>query len=118
MTNTVVRIFSDDGVEGIGGVSNYTSYEYDRYTAETLRHMIPALIGWNPLQRETIWRSLWSRVFPLSPGALAVVDIALWDLLDKTANLPIYQLLGGARRQIRSYANTPLWRMLLPTRTL
>ncbi len=108
MTNTVVRIFTDEGVEGIGGVSNYTSYKYDRYTAETLRHMIPALIGRNPLQRETLWRNLWSRVFPLAPGALAVVDIALWDLLGKTADLPIYQLLGGARRQMRSYASTPL----------
>ena len=108
MTNTVVRIITDDGVEAVGGVSNYTSYGHDRYTAETLRHMIPALIGRNPLQRETIWRSLWSRVFPLAPGALAVVDVALWDLLGKTANLPIYQLLGGARRQMVSYASTPL----------
>ena len=45
MTNTLVRIFTDEGVEGFAGVSNYTSYDYDRYTAETLRHLIPALIG-------------------------------------------------------------------------
>ena len=108
MTNTVVRIFSDDGVEGFGGVSNYTSYAHDRYTAETLRHLVPALIGRDPLDREALWRSLWSRVFPLAPGALAVVDIALWDLLGKTSNLPIYQLLGGTRRQIPSYASTPM----------
>ena len=108
MTNTVVRIFTDDGVEGVGGVSNYTSYRHDRYTAETLRHLIPALIGRDPLEREALWRSLWSRVFPLAPGALAVLDIALWDLLGKAANLPIYQLLGGARRQIPSYASTPM----------
>ena len=98
MTNTVVRIFTDEGVEGVGGVSNYTSYRHDRYTAETLRHLVPALIGRNPMEREALWRSLWSRVFPLAPGALAVLDIALWDLMGKTANLPIYHLLGGARR--------------------
>ena len=108
MTNTVVRIRTDEGVEGVGGVSNYTSYRHDRYTAETLRHLIPALIGRDPLEREALWRSLWSRVFPLAPGALAVLDIALWDLLGKTANLPICQLLGGARRRIPSYASTPM----------
>ena len=68
MTNTLVRVYTDDGVEGVGGVSNYTSFDFDRYTAETMRHMIPALIGKDPLQREQIWNALWSRVFPLDHG--------------------------------------------------
>ena len=108
MTNTIVRIDTDEGMEGIGGVSNYTSHDYDRYTGETLRHLTSDLIGRNPLDREAIRRSLWSRVFPLAPGALAAVDIALWDLLGKVAGLPIYQLLGGARDRIQSYASTPM----------
>ncbi|MDA1313730.1 MAG: mandelate racemase/muconate lactonizing enzyme family protein [Acidobacteria bacterium] len=108
MTNTIVRITTDDGVEGVGGVSNYTSYDYDRYTCETLRHMIPALLGKDPLSHETLWRGLWSRVFPLPPQALAAIDIALWDLMGKVAGLPIYQLLGGATDRIPSYASTPL----------
>lgn len=109
MTNTVVRIHTDDGMEGVGGVSNYTSYDFDRYTTETLRHMIPVLIGKDPLQRESIWHSLRSRVFPLSPGALAAIDVALWDLFGKAADRPVYQLLGGACERIRSYASTPLF---------
>jgi len=109
MTNTVIRIFTDEGIEGAAGVSNYTSYDFDRYTAETMRHMIPALIGRDPLQRETIWSSLWSRVFPLSPGALAAIDIALWDILGKQRDLPIYQLLGGTTNRMLSYASTPLF---------
>ena len=108
MTNTIVRVYTDDGAEGVGAVSNYTSFDYDRYTAETLRHLVPILIGRDPLQRETIWRDLLSRVFPLTPGALASIDIALWDLMGRVANLPIYQLLGGARDRIQSYASTPL----------
>ena len=109
MTNTLVRISTDEGVEGVGGVSNYTSYDFDRYTCETMRHLIPALIGKNPLLREQAWGELWSRVFPYPPQALAAIDIALWDLLGKHANLPVYQLLGGSCDRIPSYASTPLF---------
>jgi L-alanine-DL-glutamate epimerase-like enolase superfamily enzyme len=109
MTNTLVRITTDQGIEGVGGVSNYTSYDFDRYTCETMRHMIPALVGKDPLMREQIWESLWSRVFPYPPQALAAIDIALWDLLGKHAGLPVYQLLGGACDRIPSYASTPLF---------
>ena len=66
MTNTLVRIYTDEGVEGVGGVSNYTSFDFDRYTAETMRHMLPALVGRDPLNREQCWNALWSRVFPRS----------------------------------------------------
>ena len=106
-TNTLVRIRTDDGMEGIGAVSNYTSYGYERYTAETIRHLYPALLGCDPLERETIWHRLRSRVFPTAPGALAAIDVALWDLLGKVAQLPVYQLLGGARNRILAYASTP-----------
>ena len=34
--------------------------------------------------------------------------IALWDLAAKAADLPLWQLLGGARDRILSYASTPL----------
>ena len=108
MTNTVVRITTDTGVEGVAGVSNYTSYGFDRYTAETIRHIAPILIGQDPLLGEAISRAVWPRVFPLSPGALAVVDVALWDLRGRHAGLPLYQLLGGARDRIAAYASTPL----------
>ena len=109
MTNTIVRLTTDEGPQGVAGVSNYTSYDYDRYTAETIRHMIPILLGSDPLLREALAGRLRSRVFPLTPGAMAAVDIALWDLLGKVANLPIYQLLGGERDRISSYASTPMF---------
>ncbi len=108
MTNTIVRITTDEGAEGIAGVSNYTSFEFDRYTAETFKHLAPLVIGKNPLHRESVWNAMWPRVFPLAPGAMAAIDIALWDLVGRMAGLPLYQLLGGARDRILSYASTPL----------
>ena len=64
MTNTVIRIETDTGVEGVAGVSNYTSYDFDRYTAETIRHLAPVLIGRDPRDREQIYYDLRPRVFP------------------------------------------------------
>lgn len=108
-SNLLLRIFTDDGVEGLAGVWNATSYGYDRYTAESLRHLLPILIGRDPRQREAILFDLRARVFPQPPGALAVIDNALWDLTGKLAGLPVHQLLGGARDRIRSYASTPMY---------
>ncbi len=76
MTLTMVRIRTDEGGEGIGGVGNYTSFDNDRYTAETLRHLIPLLPGLDPLSPEAIRLRLRPRVFPITPGALAAIDIA------------------------------------------
>lgn len=109
MTNTVVQITTDEGLVGVGGVTNYTSHDFDRYTAETLRHMIPALLGADPLDREGLWQALWTRVFPLPPQALSAIDVALWDLYGKHEGQPVYRLLGGTRDRIPAYASTPLF---------
>ena len=42
------------------------------------------------------------------PQAHSLIDIALWDMAARQAGLPLYQLLGGARDKILSYASTPL----------
>ena len=108
MTNTVVKIETDHGIDGVGATSNYTSYDFDRYTAETIRHLAPILIDRDPLERERLWHDLRPRVFPLSPGALAAVDVALWDLAARVQEKPLYELLGAQRTSIPAYASTPL----------
>jgi len=108
-TNTVVRLLTDDGIEGAGGVWNATSYDFERYTGEAIRHLAPVLLGQDPLHREALRRLMRPRVFPLPPQALAALDIALWDLAGQAAELPLYQLLGGARDRIPAYASTPLF---------
>ena len=108
MTNTVVRIETDTGLDSVGGVSNYTSYDFDRYTAETIRHLAPVLLGRDPRDRAEIYHDLRPRVFPLSPGALAAIDVALWDMAGRIEDKPLFELLGGTRSSIPAYASTPL----------
>lgn len=108
-TNTVVRIETDAGAEGVAGVWNATSFGFERYTAEAIRHVAPVLIGRDALLRDEIWHAIRPRVFPLPPQALAALDIALWDLAGKVAGLPLYRLLGGARESMPAYASTPMF---------
>ena len=42
----------------------------------------------------------------LTPQSLGLIDIALWDLLGKINQLPVYQLLGGFRNQIPAYSES------------
>src|SRR5204863_765415 len=108
MTNTLVTVHTEEGVSGTGCAASFTNFDFDRSLVETLRHMIPMLVGKDPLQREALWNLLRSRTLPRAYGAQSAVDIALWDLLGKVAGLPVYQLLGGARDRVMSYASTPL----------
>ncbi len=108
-SNTLLRVYTDEGVEGLGAIWNAASYDHERYTAEALRHLMPALIGRDPRDREQIRLDLRPRVFPQPPGALGLIDIALWDLAGHCQGLPLYKLLGGARDRIRSYASTPMF---------
>ena len=42
----------------------------------------------------------------------ASIDIALWDLAARKANLPLYKLLGGKRDSIEPYASLPFYESL------
>ena len=110
MTNTLVRVYTDTGVEGVGGVTNYTSFDFDRYTGETLRHLVPILIGAKPARAGIDLAC----AFGLGPSrsrrsAIAAIDIALWDLVGRVDGLPLYQLLGEPpATESCAYASTPL----------
>ena len=57
-----------------------------------------------------IWRTLFERqrlaIGTLSDKVLYAVDVALWDLAGKAANMPIYKLLGATRTKVPAYAST------------
>ena len=82
-TNTVLRLFTDAGVEAVSGVWNATSFGYEKYTAEAIRHIAPILIGRDPLQREALWHDIRPRVFPVPPQALAALEAELREQLGR-----------------------------------
>src|SRR5205814_991634 len=63
----------------------------------------PMLVGQDPLDHAVLLDTLLHTFVKLGPegaltGALAALDISLWDLKGKLFNQPIYKLLGGAWR--------------------
>jgi L-alanine-DL-glutamate epimerase-like enolase superfamily enzyme len=108
MVNNVLRLITGDGLEGVSGAAMITSNGFDRSVGETLRNLLPDLMGQSPAEREAIWHGMRNLGTPQVPQAQSLIDIALWDMAARRAGLPLYQLLGGARHKILSYASTPL----------
>ena len=97
----LVRIETDAGLVGWGEAFGHGAIPATKAALDTL--VAPFLLGRNATQIAAVAEDgakamhLFGRNGPLT-YALAGVDIALWDLAAKRANLPLHQLLGGARR--------------------
>ena len=108
MTGTLLRISVRGGLSGVACAANFSDFEYESSVAETLRTLVPHMLGRHALAREAIWQELCSKTIPRAPQAQSLIDVALWDLAARAAGLPLWQMLGGYRSSIPAYASTPL----------
>jgi galactonate dehydratase len=96
------------GIEGLGEV----------YAATFGPHVIAAMIedlfvrrfeGRDPFQIESLWRESYGSGFSLRPdlsllGILSGLEMACWDIIGKSVEQPVYNLLGGkVHERLRSY---------------
>lgn len=107
-TNFVfVKIYTDEGITGIGeGTLEYKEKAF----LGALEHIKEYLVGKNPLNVEqhfhNIYRDAYWRGGPVLMSALSAAEMALWDILGKSLNVPVYQLLGGkVNDKVRIYVN-------------
>ncbi len=77
-----------------------------------MKDLAPLIIGMDPLAHEVIWDKLYRTIFwgqnggPIIFAGIAAIDFALWDIKGKFFNQPVYQLLGGKKRdKLRCYAS-------------
>ena len=98
-TAHLVEVETDEGITGWGecfGPGNIALA--NKYIVEKV--IQPLIKGDDPLKKENIWHKVYNLLrdsgqkgMPIQ--ALSGIDIALWDILAKKSNLPLYQLLGG-----------------------
>jgi L-talarate/galactarate dehydratase len=111
----IVRIGTDDGVEGLA-VTFYGG-AMTRSLKAAVDDLGALTIGEDPLRLEGIIAKLRAAAGGSGPGgmftlALAAIDIALWDIRGKALNQPLWKLLGGARQRVPAYASGSLRRNL------
>src|SRR5260370_40541569 len=89
LVNVVVRVKTDEGLEGVAGASTYLGATG---VAAAVAEMKPLLIGEDPLYREKIWQRLnEGSILMVPPKSVAVLDSALLDLAGPAARLAVYQ---------------------------
>jgi D-galactarolactone cycloisomerase len=115
----LVRVRTDEGIEGIGIATSYTPIEA---AIKAFRTGIGELvIGQDPLAPERLYQRLfaltsqriasergWSREAIVRISA--AVDIAAWDIVGKVAKLPLYRLFGGYRSEVPCYVTCAYYR--------
>jgi len=107
-TNWVfVKVCTDEGITGVGEAT----LEYkEKALLGAVEHIKEYLVGKDPrtIERhyQDIYRDAYWRGGAVLMSALSAVEMALWDILGKSLNVPVYQLLGGkANEKVRIYVN-------------
>jgi D-galactarolactone cycloisomerase len=115
----LVRVRTDEGIEGIGIATSYTPIEAAIHAFRT--GIGELVVGADPLAPEQLYRKLfaltwqrqasekgWSREAIIRISA--AVDIALWDIIGKVSGLPLYRLFGGFRSEVPCYVTCAYYR--------
>lgn len=107
ISTIVVRIRTDDGLEGVGTVGLGSPAAIPLIE----RHLAPLVLGQNPFDLELTWARMFRSTINIGRKglvleAISAIDIALWDIVGKAAGQPVYNLLGGrTRERIRAYVS-------------
>ena len=96
----IIEVFTDQGHVGIGNAAlapQVTKQAIDLY-------LKPLLIGQDPWDTEFLWQHMYRKTMAfgrkgIGMAAISAIDIALWDILGKSAKQPVYRLLGGKTKQ-------------------
>ena len=104
----LVRVDTDAGVVGWGECSPMNGQVVVAHVEHSLA---PLVVGRDPFDVEAVMETMLVRTYKIAGQSQAMaisgVEIALWDIMGKVLDVPIYKLLGGGyRKRIRMYASS------------
>jgi len=96
----VVRVHTDTGLIGLGE----TVDKIPGSKGALHGTIAPLVLGQDPLDIEGVWRFVMDNIMyhgyaGAETRALSALEVALWDLMGKHYNAPLYHLLGGKTRE-------------------
>ena len=108
-TNWVfAHVFTDDGIQGVGE----GTCEFQPRAVEAAIHQLAqrVAVGQSAFNIERLWQDMFRNEFarggPILNSAIGAIEMALWDIVGKALDRPIYDLLGGrVRDRLSAYAN-------------
>ncbi|MEO8628151.1 MAG: mandelate racemase/muconate lactonizing enzyme family protein [Betaproteobacteria bacterium] len=107
---TLVEILTDEGISGWGEAFAQGLEPPQIAVAAIESALKPLLLGQDPTDTEVLWHRMYHQTRDYGRkgsviSAISAIDIALWDVLGKVRQVPIYKLLGGAfRSRVQAYA--------------
>lgn len=98
----VIRVLTDEGVDGAGEAT-----VSERWSGETVpgavalieQVLVPAVVGCDPREIEELDRRM-DAACRHNWFAKSAIEMACWDIAGKAASKPVYDLLGGACRNL------------------
>ena len=110
-TTTLVRVTDSDGSSGIGAYDSDTFGMWDRAPIETLRPLLPRLMGMDAEDRDAVYAVVSdddTSAFP--PAVRSTIDTALWDLASRRRGIALREMLAGGPTptSLPGYASVPL----------
>lgn len=104
-----VKVVTDQ--PGLIGWGEATLEWHTRSVVAAIEDLTPLLLGEDPTRPEYLWQVMYRQHFWHGHGiiratAMAGIDLALWDIVGKVANLPLSKLFGGpVRNHVRTYCH-------------
>jgi L-rhamnonate dehydratase len=91
--SVTVEIATDKGIKGYGSGGPGAGFVVEQ-------HLTKLLLNEDPFNVERLWDIMWRSTMSYGRmgvviNAISAVDLALWDIVGKALNMPVYKLLGG-----------------------